>query len=159
MPWVWSRWVCKYCLVLNIFPQTWHGSQKSFVVWTLAMCCFRLLLVLYTRPHSGQIGFCCWWRSPRGEPPSSDTGPGSPGHVHQFEHLLYLLLLSPKGLDTIPISMEIIYIQIIVTTSVEISFLPVTLVKLHSISFLINKIYLKQHIIIITSLVFIFSTS
>lgn len=95
IPWVWSRCVCKYCLVLNIFPQTWHGSQKSFFVWTLAMCCLRLLFVLYIRPHSGHIGFCCW-RSSKGEPPSSDTGPGSPGHVYQFEHPPYSKLVSPK---------------------------------------------------------------
>lgn len=81
------------------------------------MCCLRLLLVLYIRPHSGHVGFCCWWRSSKGEPPSSDTGPGSPGHVYQFEHPLYSLLLSPKRLNTIP---TIAFVVTYVTISADI---------------------------------------
>jgi hypothetical protein len=54
--------------------------------------------VLYIRPHSGHIGFCCWWSS-KGEPPSSDTGPGSPGHVYQFEHPPYSKLVKSKTIS------------------------------------------------------------
>lgn len=63
-----SKWICKYCLVLNCLLHTWHEMYSVCTVWTLTMCCFRLELFEYILPHSGHLGLppwlalsICWW--------------------------------------------------------------------------------------------------
>lgn len=57
IPWVCSKWLKRYCLVLKCLRQIGQGSQLGDGEWTLAICCFRLLTLLYIRPHSIHTGF------------------------------------------------------------------------------------------------------